>query len=419
MSTSESSSPKLYRFQEQAVDDLRDGKHICILPTGAGKTAVMFRWLSMQQKHDVVIVTTATKAKSGDMEKEADLWNGAGWRASLDSFTVISWHGLKKWCMEHGPERALGFRDYAFAFDEVQKSKGYSTGMGKFFQKITAATDCWTGYTATPGDKWIDIMPYFVATGKERNKTAWMHEYAVVATYKGYPEIVNYLHEDKLEHIWRDEIATIPDAEQMFRELPPETHKVIHFKAPSDYKNVIRTRLDRDGELIETTMGLCHYLRQICFTKEKQEWLADFIENLGTNCVFFCNYIEEEEKLCELAEKALPKGARIWRIDGKHHEIPTADTIGKYDIVVAHYASGGEALNLQFMNYWVSVSPNYSFSSSVQARGRIKRIGQKKPMFFYYLKADKTIEEAIYETLANKHDFSEKTWLADNGIEDV
>lgn len=419
MSTSESSAPKLYRFQEQAVDDLNDGKHICILPTGAGKTAVMFKWLGMQQKSKVLVVTTATKAKSGDMQKEADLWNGEGWRPSLDSFDVISWHGLKKWFMQHTEERCLGFGDYAFAFDEVQKSKGYTTGMGKFFQKVTGATDCWTGYTATPGDKWIDIMPYFVATGKAKNKTTWMRKHAVVQTFKGYPEITGYMHEDELEDTWRNEIATIPDAEQMFRELPPETHDVVHFKAPSDYRTIIKTRLNRDGELIDTAMGLCHYLRQICFTKEKQEWLADYIENLGANCVFFCNYIEEEDVVCEIAKRVLPKGARVWRIDGKHHEIPTANTIGKYDIVVAHYASGGEALNLQFMNYWCSISPNYSFSSSVQARGRIKRIGQKKPMFFTYLKTDGTIEDAIYKTLSNKHDFSEKTWLADNGIKDL
>ena len=69
-------------------------------------------------------------------------------------------------------------------------------------------------------------------------------------------------------------------------------------------------------------------------------------------------------------------------------------------------------MNLQFMHYWCAVSPNYSFSKSVQARGRIKRIGQKKPMFFYYLKAEGTIEDDIYECLKNKSDFSEKVWCA-------
>ena len=412
-------APKLYKFQEQAVNELCAGKKICILPTGAGKTAVMFDWLRRQKKPKVVIVTTATKAKSGDMQKEAVTWNGQKWLDSLDEFHVISWHGLKKWCLERLEDRAMGFNGYAFAFDEVQKSKGYSTGMGKFFQKITHNCPVWTGYTATPGDKWIDIMPYFVATNHTKNKTAWMKRYATVSTYKGYPEITAYMNQEELRRVWQTDIATIPDASQMFKELPPETHKVAHFKAPSDYRKIIKTRLNRDGELIDTAMGLCHYLRQICFTKEKQEWLGDFIEGLGTNCVFFCNYIEEEDVVCEIAQKVLPKGARIWRIDGKHHEIPTAETIGKYDIVVAHYASGGEALNLQFMNYWCAVSPNYSYSSSVQARGRIKRIGQKKPMFFYYLTTDGTIESDIYKVLSDKKDFSEKVWLADNSIEDL
>ena len=187
------------------------------------------------------------------------------------------------------------------------------------------------------------------------------------------------------------------------------------------YKKLLNDCIDpRTGEYVETAMGMVHLCRQFCFTKEKQEWLKDFIEGLGTNCVFFCNYIEEEELVCEIAEKSLPEGARIWRIDGKHHEIPTAETIGKYDVVVAHYASGGEALNLQFMNYWCSISPNYSLSTSVQARGRIKRIGQKYDrMFFYYLKTADTIEDDIYDCLREKKDFSEDIWLAKKGLNDL
>jgi hypothetical protein len=127
--------------------------------------------------------------------------------------------------------------------------------------------------------------------------------------------------------------------------------------------------------------------------------------------------VEEEAKLWDIANKVLPKDARIWRIDGKHHEIPTKETIGKRDIIIAHYLSGGEALNLQFMHYWVSVSPNYSYSTSEQARGRIKRLGQKEPMFFYYLWANKTIEDDVYACLKNKSQFSEKVWAVQQGID--
>lgn len=404
---------ELYEFQKQTVRELMRGKNIAILGTGCGKTAVSMRWAREKTmetgKSKVLVVTTATKAKTGDMENEADMWNGISWRASLSSFAVISWHKLNQWTKANLAH--LG--EYVYIFDEVAKSKGYSTGMGKAFQTICKHTSDWSGYTATPGDKWIDMMGYLVATKQLKNKTEFMNKFCSVQTFKGYPEITKYLHEDILNKIWRG-VASIPDTSAVNEQMPEESHHVVEFKAPSGYGKIKRTHCTLDGELLETTMAMCHYMRQVCFTKEKQEWLADFIENLGSNCVFFCNYIEEEDKLCEIAEKALPKGARIWRIDGKHHEVPTPDTIGKYDIVVAHYASGGEALNLQFMNYWCAVSPNYSYSVSVQARGRIKRIGQKRNMHFYYLKATNTIEEAIYKTLANKHDFSEETWLAED-----
>ena len=409
--------PKLYKFQQQAVRDLYNGKSLAILPTGAGKTAVMMNWLRLTGKRKLLIVTTPSKVKSGDMQREAVVWCGQDWVSALEKMEVISWYKLRKWQVENSGKLHTDGYKWAIAFDEVAKAKGYTSGMGRAFINLTKCVDDWTGFTATPGDKWIDLMPYMVATGNFRSKTEFLDKHAIVQRFKGYPEITKYLYVERLQEIW-DNITTRPDTSQMAKEMPKETHKVIDFKAPAGYKKVIKERIDpRTGDYIETTMGLVHLCRQLCFTKEKQEWLAEFIEGLGTNCVFFCNYIEEEEELSKIAEASLPKGSRIWRIDGSHHEIPTSETIGKYDVVIAHYASGGEALNLQFMNYWCSVSPNYSLSMSVQARGRIKRIGQRLPMFFYYLKTVGTIEEDIYKCLKHKHDFSEKTWLAEKGID--
>lgn len=403
---------ELYGFQKRAVKDLLNGRKICLLMPGAGKTAVMFTWLKAMGKKKVVIVTTASKFRSGDMYTEAKTWCGDGWIESLDSFEVLSWHKLKQFVDTHG-----SFADYAVAFDEVQKCKNYSTGMGKSFRKVCKTCDCWTGYTATPGDQWKDFIAYFEATHLVKSKWEFQREYCIMQSFRGFPEIVKYVNTDVLQRMW-DSISTSPSTEQLVRELPPEVHRVIEFPTPKHYKSVRKTRKTLEGEFIDTTMGLCHYLRQICFSKEKRDWIADFIENLGTNCVFFCNYKEEEDVLCDIAASSLPKGARVWRIDGEHHEIPTADTIGKYDIVVAHYLSGGEALNLQFMHYWCSVSPNYSYSTSVQARGRIKRIGQKMTMFYYYLKATGSIEDDIYACLRAKSDFSEKVWAENIDAED-
>ena len=117
-----------------------------------------------------------------------------------------------------------------------------------------------------------------------------------------------------------------------------------------------------------------------------------------------------------LAEKALPKGARVWRIDGSHHEIPTAETIGDRDIVLCQWQSGSEALNLQYLHIWVSLEPHYAYSTSVQARGRIRRLGQQKHMIYLYLECDKAIEGDVYEILRNKGEFSAKNWAIKNNL---
>lgn len=403
---------ELYKFQEKAIQGLCNGKHIVCMDVGTGKSAVMMKWLAEQKPSKVLIITTPSKRDSGDFIKDADTWNGDKWRESLDEFEIISWHGLNKWVSEHYTE----LNDWVYAFDEIQKAKaGVSSGMGKAFLKITInSLSPWAGFTATPGDNWLHFYPYFTACGFVRNKTSFMRKFAITQTFKGFPEIIGWQHEELLKQWW-DAIATTPDTSQMFRELPSETHKVVEFKKPKGYDKLKRTRTTEDGEFLDTTMGLCHALREISFTKEKQQWVEDFIEGLGTQAVIFYNYIEEGDTLCDIIKK-VKKGAKVWRIDGKNHDIPTAETIGKYDIVLCQWQSGSEALNLQFINYWVSITPTYSYITSTQARGRIKRIGQKRPMFFYYLKCE-GIESDVYKALKNKQTFSEENWAKKEGLE--
>ena len=400
---------ELYNFQKKAIEDICADKYIVCMDVGTGKSAVMMRWLKAQKPEKVLIVTTPSKRDSGDFLRDADTWNGALWREKLKSFEIISWHGLSKWVVQHKDT----LDDYDYAFDEVQKAKaGVSSGMGKAFLNITGRTSCWAGFTATPGDNWLHFYPYFTACKFVKNKTEFMRNFAITQTFKGFPEIIGWSNEGVLKKWWNS-ISTTPDTSQMFKELPSETHTVVKFKKPSGYDKLRKTRTTEDGEFLDSTMGLCHALREMSFTKEKKQWLEDFIEGLGTQAVIFYNYIEEGDTIDGIIKK-VKKGAKVWRIDGKHHEIPTAETIGKYDIVLCQWQSGSEALNLQFINYWVSVTPTYSYITSTQARGRIKRIGQQRPMFFYYLKCE-GIETAVYDALREKKDFSEENYLNKKG----
>lgn len=406
---------KLYKYQEEAIQALTNGKYIVAAGTGSGKGAIAVVWAKAicerTKKKKVLVITTASKANMtpNDFELDADKWNGEEWRKTLSSFSVVSWHKLAAWVGEHRSE----LREWVIVADEIAKaSAGASSRMGRAFLQIATQNKDWAGFTATPGDVWLKFYPYFQAAGLVRNKTQFMHRYAIVQTFKGFPEVVGYNYEDELKDYWK-RISYAPDISKMLAELPSEQHKVLYFKKPRSYDKTLKTLMTPEGEILETSGALCAELRRQCFTKDKQQWVKDFVENLGDGAVMFYNFIKTGDKLEEIVTKVLPKGARVWRIDGAHHEIPTAETIGKYDIVLCQWQSGAEALNLQFLRYWVSIELCYSYSTAVQARGRIKRIGQKRNMVYYYLQTTRTIEEAVLKCLKNKSDFASDVWLAD------
>lgn len=413
----------LLEFQAKAVRDLIDdpNKHIIVMNMGTGKGPTSVSWAKEKCKltglNKVLVVTTASKSRCGDFESEADAFCGKDFRENLTAFEVVSWNMLHKWVEQH----RLHLREWVIIADEVAKCAGWTTRMGRTFLTITRVTNNWTGWTGTPGDVWIKFGAYFTACGKVKGKTDFVKNFCEIQTFKGFPEIVKYKNEHLLEKWWK-EISYAPDTSEVTRELPATTDKIIHFSKPRGYDKVLKTRQklclgkedevsDEYADFLASPSATFHYLRQLCWTKEKEQWLIDFMESEQTNCIIFYNYKATAEAIEALLKKVLPKGSRVWRIDGSRHEIPTAETIGPRDVVLAQWQSGCEGLNLQYMHNFVSAELTYAYSTVRQARGRILRKGQTEPCFYYYLQADNTVERDIMKCIANKGEFAKSTWL--------
>lgn len=423
----------LYRFQQKALDDLlaHPDKHIVVMNCGLGKGPLSICWAyeTCKQTHKtrVLIITTSSKTKvkdalkRNDFEQDADEFCGNEWRKDLDAFETVSWDSLYKWVDTH----KTTISSWVVIADEVFRGKNPLSRRGRAFQKIANATPHWTGWTATPGSVWLDYLGYFEASKLIRNKTHFMQRFCVVQTYKGFPEIVSYKDESTLKRWWT-QISYAPDAREALSELPSATYSIITVPKPKGYSKVLKMRqkLCSDGitpseeyeDIITNASQLTNYLRRICFTPEKKQWIADFLEGLGENAIIFYNYRATGDELEEIARKALPKDAKIWRIDGSHHEIPTPETTGPHDIVLAQWQSGSEGLNLQHLHIWVSVEMIYSQVIWHQAKKRVMRIGQTKPVFYYLLKTEGTIEDDILKCIKEKQSFSERVWLLGNGL---
>jgi SNF2 family DNA or RNA helicase len=77
--------------------------------------------------------------------------------------------------------------------------------------------------------------------------------------------------------------------------------------------------------------------------------------------------------------------------------------------VIVITTAGNEGINLERANmlYMVDV-PLGSYGSLIQTIGRVKRIGQVRPMVVYYLMADKSVDIKLKNLLLKKQEMSEK-----------
>ena len=164
--------PELYNYQKQCLADLLGDKHLCVIGTGLGKAPISVCWAKQvcerTEKSKVLVITTASKRSANDYLTEAGTWCGRGWRDSLEAYEVISWHGLKKWVDAHWET----LDEWVYIADEAAAIKnGVSSQRRRAFLRIAKQTKDWSGYTATPGDTWIQFYPYFTACNLVRNKT--------------------------------------------------------------------------------------------------------------------------------------------------------------------------------------------------------------------------------------------------------
>lgn len=436
---------KLYNYQNKILDAIESGKHLVKADCSAGKTLCSLCWAACTGKPNVLVVTTASVRDSRGFEREMDKFCDMfdSWYISLSSFSVVSWSGLNKWL-----DANWGSLDeWAIIFDEIQRGKaGISSKQGKAMLQICKRTDCWTGWTATPGDKWEDYYAYFTITGYTRTKTEFRKRFCVMQNYP-FPKLLAKKNEEEYMRI-KNAIWHEVDSSEMADELPETIHQTIKFKQPTGYKQLMKTH-ELDGEFLDNASALAHAARRLCGSKQKLDWLVDFVEGLGSGgignkdelCIrqssawingadnnvldkirdevkekyhdnnhsvlVFYSYETEREAI----EKALKgKVGKIWNINGKEHDVPMEDTIGKHDVVLAQWQAGAFGLNLQFMNYWVSFSPSYSYTISEQARKRIHRKGQTKICKYWYLVCENTIDEDVYACLKDKKEFDEEMW---------
>lgn len=391
----------LYDYQKDAINRMKNG---CILVGGVGsgksRTSLAYYFKEqggiiggdykpMKNPKDLYIITTARKRDTYEWDGEMGpflMSTNPEINYYNNKITVDSWNNIGKY---KDVENAF------FIFDE-QRVVG-SGAWVKAFLKI-AKKNNWILLSATPGDKWEDYIPVFIANGFYKNKTEFIRDHLVYSNYSKYPKVERYLGISKLTKL-RNYILVDMD---FHRQTNSHHIDVSCSYDISKYKDVIKTRWDPyKNEPIQNASGLCYILRKIVNSDESRiVALLELIEK-NPRVIIFYNFDYELNIL-----KNLDYGPNtiVAEWNGHSHEpIPDSDNW----VYLVQYTAGAEGWNCIKTDTIIFYSQNYSYKIMAQSAGRIDRLNTPyTDLYYYHLKSRSGIDLAISRTLNQKKKFN-------------
>lgn len=300
---------------------------------------------------------------------------------------VDSWNNITKY---------QEVKDAFFIFDE-QRVVGYGA-WSKAFIKIARGND-WILLSATPGDKWEDYIPVFIANGFYKNKTEFVMEHLVYSRYVKW-KVDRYVGIKRLVRL-RDRILIDMDY------VKPTTahHEDVYTRYDIlKYKTVMKTRWDPyKDEPIQQASTLCYVLRRIVNEDEsRQAALLELFERHPKIIVFY-SFDYERDILLGLQ---YGDGVDIAEWSGhKHQPVPLSD----HWVYLVQYTAGAEGWNCITTDTVIFYSQIYSYKVLEQAAGRIDRRNTGyKDLYYYHLKSRSGIDLAISQAIRDKKIFNER-----------
>lgn len=404
---------ELAQNQLDALSKMHNG---CILRAEVGngktRTALAYYYISvcggqieingkgsfgeMKTPRDLYVITTAKNRDNYSWFKELSqfyITEDYTTNPSNIKVKVDSWNNIGKYRNIYG----------AFFILDEQRITG-SGAWVKSFYKI-AQKNQWILLTATPGDKWEDYIPAFIANGFIRNKTEFYTKHTICNPYNTkYRQVEGYVGEAKLYHYKAQILVEMEDAREAIEH---------HISVNCDYDRLLykTVRRDRwnpfDNEPIADIAKLCYLERRITNSDpDRILHLVNILERTLRSIIFY-NFDYELDIIREVCDNMCIRYAE-WN-GHKHEEIPPIDNLGW--VYIVQYQAGSEAWNCITCDTIIFYSQNYSYKVMIQAAGRINRRNTPfKDLYYYHLRSQAPIDRAIRKALLVKKDFNEKKY---------
>lgn len=157
---------------------------------------------------DLYIITTARKRDTLEWEGEMTIFELYPYEDGYSNTIVVdSWNNIQKY---------KDVKDAFFIFDE-DRVTGYGVWVKSFLS--IAKKNKWIILSATPGDKWEDYIPVFIANGFYRNKTDFCNQHIIWSNYTSFPKVSGYRSVGILANRKKEVLIEMPDLRKRFRRM--------------------------------------------------------------------------------------------------------------------------------------------------------------------------------------------------------
>lgn len=393
----------LTALNEAMYDYLEDMKILVIGPP----RVIDDTWPSELEKWSHLNHLSYVSLRGGPKEREEALQQEAD--IYLLSNALVPW--IVEYFGKHWPFNVV-------VVDELSAFKSHSTKRFKALKKVTPHFDRFIGLTGTPapnGHQGLWSQVYLMDRGKRlgKNITTFRNEYCH-KIYKGgfYDYSLRTGAEEEIEEAIEDICISMSAKDYMDLKKPiiMERKGYMTDKQYKQYKKMETDAILSLGDEVITALSAstvtnkllqlangaiydenkkAHHVHEV-----KLDLLEEIMEEADDNILCFYNFRSDLERILDRFPGAV-------KLEG-------TDTIkawneGKVKLLVAHPASCGHGLNLQYggsILVWYGL--NWSLELYLQANARLQRPGQKKVVRIYRLVTAGTIDERVLQVLAGK-----------------
>lgn len=312
--------------------------------------------------------------------------------------------------------------------DEAQKIKTATSKQSKFAARLSTKVKGRLALTATPfHNSLLDV--YGIARFANKTVfpmtwTAFKSRYAMWGGFNNYVRL-KYMNEDELREKV-DSFSYYVSREGLF-DLPPVTHNTIRvqlekktYEAISRFEQDYIVKVnDQDTPVIANNVltmllrlqqmtngfavvgeGNDRHIEQI--DTGKRDALADLLDEfpLDEPIVIFYKYNNDLNVIKELVNE---RGFTYDQLNGRMDGLANWQRGGS-TVLLVQIESGGAGVELARSSTGIFYSLTSSLGEHTQALGRLHGPNQARPVNFYYLIAENTIDEDVVQALLDKQE---------------